>query len=298
MIEINLLPVSMRKTERTPLPRLLTTYVGIVALCLLSWINLQYLLKEIPEARRKKEGLQNDVKEAAAKAKRLDELEAEIQDIGAHVNSVKSLYRERAIWSKLLYDIKAIFNVDEALNRDNPDRKYLWMTDLKLGKGQKGGAGQISLDCFASAPTTSEGATLVRSFMNNLQNYAPEAAPEEQMRKTLQDTVQRMEYKRRQQAQETEDGALPPKTPEQLEAERQLGILATRSSGRIATRKFADFFYPGSFDFTGMTWSEDAKPSATNEPGSRWKFTITMLLKPPAPPPVAESRKSAKATAK
>jgi len=294
MIEINLLPVSMRKVEGTPLPRLLVTYLGIIVACVLLWLNLQFILKEIPQANREKDQLSKELKEAEESSKRLDVLEAEIEDIGAHVESVKDLYRGRVIWAKILYDLKMIVNADESLNRENSDRRYLWITDLKLGKSGKGGASEVVLNCFASAPTTANGTTIVRNFLNNLAQYRPKEAPETQMRKMLEETLQRMEFRRRQGAQQTEEGELPPKTPEQLETERQLEALKTRASGRIATMPFSDLIYGDSINYSNMTWSEVTKPPVGTEPASRWKFDVTMLLKPPAPPKPVESKKKKK----
>lgn len=296
MIQINLLPESMRKPEGTPLPRLLITYIGMAIVASTFFFYLHYKFVVVRGYERELARYEKEVQEAVEKAKRLDDLQATLESNQVFVNLVKKTYHERPVWSKILWDIKKIVNHDETQNRINPECRYLWLTSLKIGKPEKdGGARRITLEGYASALDTVIAAQMVKDLHSTMKGFRAAEPPEMGMKKEWERRLQELRNEwQTLKKEEAEESILAAKEQEMKEIEKKIQELPPKTSGMIAVRPFADFFVPRSIQMGALNWVEPGKTKeggAEYLPQGKYKFSFDLLVKPPPAPPPEEKKK-------
>lgn len=259
MIEINLLPASMRKPESTPLPRLLLTYAGIAICCGFGVVCFHLGYNVLPDKQDKLDRKTDEVKKLQLKARKLVEFQTEIDGIKLHVDAVKELYAKRRIWSKILYDTKKIVTLESKMDYLNKDRRYLWLHRFKYDSGRRGQT--LVLEGYATARTAVDEFEIVKTFIKNLREYTPPQSPEDEKREELAGKIKALEMARKKAQEADPEFELPAKTKKQKDLEKQLGALGGKKSGAIATKPFMDFF-KGRINLSSTTFV--VAPAATD----------------------------------
>ncbi|MBN2713370.1 MAG: hypothetical protein JXR97_13200 [Planctomycetes bacterium] len=304
MIEINLLPESMRKAEATPLPRFIAICVGIILIGALVVWNL-YLLKETDNKNKTLAQLQKTLKEKKAKAAELDEIEGKLASIRDHVDVIKGLYKKRRIWSKLLYDLKQITTHDPSVDDANPMARYIWLNEIVLNSGKKGESDVLEVNGYASNnedPTASleDVQILLREMTDHKSKEGPEVKERKRLQKEYDDMKKLIEDKQKAWDRlRAENPGIEAKSPEVEEMGKKLEELDVRlkelerqTSGKIAITPFRDFFEPAEIRLEDTSWGtaptagNDLKEGA-NLPKSCRKFKIIAAFKKDEPEPVA-----------
>lgn len=287
MIEINLLPEHLRRAEGTPLPRILTIYIG-VAVCLgLIFLNYHFMVKS-EQAAKKRDDLQARVNDLQQQIKELDRIEQEIMQVRTHVSAVEELYRERVVWAKLLWDLKTIVNNQE-YNRKNANREYLWFYEMNVeeSRSRQGQATTLELSGYASASGRTHEATvktsrMIQEMVDEMRTYTPETGDgEEPLAELDEEHKERLEILRAKDPSElTEEERMELKAAEAYEEHLRL-----HRSGAVARKSFMSFFKPETVDYN-LQWSDDfdagggrgAEP-LDEPPTQAMGFTLSMELK-------------------
>ncbi len=280
MIEINLLPESMRKPESTPLPLFLGLCLLLTAVLSLGAVLGHNALIWIPREEAQTREMEQKANDLEAQGTRLDELDAKIALIREHVDAVRQLFRERVIMAKLLWDVKRIITYEEELNKANPERRYVWLNTLSLAAGQG-----ISLGGQCTATTEHKALAMVQELYTRFLHYQATRPPEESERKQLgeQVTAMKVEWAKRR----AKNPGLPEESPELAGLQERLKLLqAAPPSGRIAVRAFNDFFMPGGIMLETTAWSAGgAAPGQVGNPTmlpvGAYRFTMRLQIKPP-----------------
>jgi hypothetical protein len=280
MIEINLLPESLRKTEGTPLGRFMAYCLGVILVCSLGAYVAHH---HFVHTRDVEDELQRKIAEktkAETTAKELDEINAKLDLIQARVNAIKELYRGRMIWSKLLYDFRKIVTFDATANEANPELRYLWVTKVVASVGSK-----LEMEGYASAPTEVVAVRLEEDFLKQLREYSASQAPEVEERERLEQML--MEAKKSWHKIRSENPELPPVSPDEKELKEKLALVEKRESGGVAEMPFINFFREGSPILDETSWqagglnADRELKGAAFLPVGAYRFKINMNLKTP-----------------
>jgi hypothetical protein len=102
MIEINLLPLEYRPVERTPLPRRLTIFAGVLLACSGAAICAWLFFVKIPEARTQLANAQQQAEKKKVEKLEVESKEAEIRNLDVRANILRGLQRDRLPWAKVL----------------------------------------------------------------------------------------------------------------------------------------------------------------------------------------------------
>lgn len=280
MININLLPDVLRKKERMPMPHLLAL-VGVV--CLLGGLGyavMQYKMNIIPGLTARRDSLRRERTALQAKEKELKDINAQIATLSQHVDAVKTLYRNRVVWSKILSDVKNIVNFDPAMSEYNADMRYLWLTRF-VGKGKN-----LALDGFATASTQVVAMQMPERLLQGFLNYTPATLPEKDEEVRLQEElrVAMANY----DALRRENPELPVQGPEETALRQRLEELKKVKSGGIALRPFVEILNPGSLKLLSATWTRAPQSRRTGAaavsyseifPAMAWSFKVSMDFK-------------------
>jgi len=200
MIEINLLPESMRKAQGTPLPRFIITCVGLVLVLSLGFLIAGLQFKIIPAKKKELSDRTKKVKDAEEAAAELDTLLASIEAIQNRVNNVKSLFLGRKIWAKILWDLKHIITLDESMNKANRDLRYLWISNLTYDPGRD----LINISGTATSSASTKSIRIVETLIKNMRTYSAVEKPEEAEKKRLEQEIKdkKMAWEKRRQENE------------------------------------------------------------------------------------------------
>ncbi len=164
MIRINLLPPELRTLEKTPLSRFIIIIAGAALTTATLFVFLVLQFSTLPAARQKRDGVKEEIKRKKVLAAKYDELEQEVQFFKLRVNAVKTLRKERYIWSKKLFQLHRVIEETEhvALNSISIEKER--------STGRRGGAGppkmSIVMDGYSIIPELSSAA----DFMTNIRN--------------------------------------------------------------------------------------------------------------------------------
>jgi Tfp pilus assembly protein PilN len=209
MIEINLLPEHMRRSVGTPLGRQLIIYVGVAL-----WMGLIYLnvsrFYDIKNAEKTLADLQRDVSNLRPVEKKVKEIEEKISGIKARVDALETLYRQRMVWAKILYDLKKIVQ-QQGYEKINDDLEYIWLTKLSVEEKRGAPMGgekttELILEGYASASgreSTRKTADMIRKLMDDMVRYRPEE--EDKERKAALEHVRKS--KKDRESRDAEDKA-------------------------------------------------------------------------------------------
>ena len=277
MIDINLLPESMRKKERMPLPQFLALCLAVVIMGGLVTAIAKYRFDTIPTLERKERDLRQEVRNLQVQAEELKRLNAEIARMSEYVETVKSLYKNRKVWSKLLADIKSIVNFDATMSEYNTDMRYIWFTTLA------GDSRKIDLGGFSTAGTQNAAMQMTEQLLQGFLTYAPPELPEKQeeikLEQQLRSAIAEHDIARR------ENPDLPIQGPQEVMLRQKLDSIRNMRSGEMALQPFSSFLIPGSLKLLSVSWGAAPRPQRRTEgltevfPDMAWSFRLTMNLK-------------------
>ncbi len=280
MININLLPESMRKKESMPLSTILATLALAAILALLVHFVTQYHFDLIPGLQSRIEARQREKAALTAQLEELKKLNAEIDRMGAFVNAVKSLYKGRTVWAKILSDLKGIVNFDQAMSQYNPDMRYLWFKDLS---GKESG---LTLNALATASTQVVAMQLGERLLEGLRSYTPVTLPEKDEEERLNEELRRAVAEHEAERRDRPD--LPVQGPRELTIRQRLEEIKTIKSGGIALMPFSDLLVKGSIQLKNAAWTSAPVPKGYNAakedqggelfPKMAWSFAVDMQL--------------------
>lgn len=277
MININLLPESMRRREGMPRKQLLGLVVAVLIAGLVVSAIMRYHFVVIPDLQRQKQTLANRKKHLEAQVAELKEINNEINRMSGYVNAVKELYKQRVVWAKILSDLKHIVNFDKTMSEYNADQKYLWITDIKAtGK-------LLSLGGYATASTQVVAMQMPERILQGLREFSPVNLPEKdeeaRLMEELQAATSAHEIERR------DNPNLPLQGNEELKIRTRLEEIKSVKSGGIALLPFSELFVPGSLQLKSASWGTAPRPAQLTPadehmyPTHAWNFTIDMTLK-------------------
>lgn len=274
MININLLPEVMRKKERTPLPQLIG-YIFMAALIALVGLAIfYYMTNVVPTLERERDQLTKQRNALREEVKELGTLKTEIDRLSDYVETVKSLYRNRIVWAKILSDIKNIINFNPQMSVYNADMQYIWLVNLD-GKGNT-----INLKGYATSSNQLLAMQMPEQLIAYFLSYAPTSLPEK-------DEEEKLEAGLRAAMAEhdklrAENPELPIQGQRELAIRQRLEEIKTIKSGGIAMQPFVNFLVPGSLRLHETTWTNAPRPrEKTVEvfPAQAWSFTLSMTLR-------------------
>lgn len=102
MIEINLLPPEYRPVERTPLPRRLTIFAGVLLVCSTAAVCAWLMFITVPKARQALDATRQEADKKLAQKLEVENKKAEITSLNVRAEILRGLERERLPWAKLL----------------------------------------------------------------------------------------------------------------------------------------------------------------------------------------------------
>lgn len=296
MIEINLLPEQLRRSEGTPLPRQLTIYLGVAITLGLIFVNYHFYMKT-GKARGDLQGWQQRLVEVQNEEKQLQAILAEISGIETHVDACEELYRNRTVWAKILNDLKRIVN-EQGFQRLNEDGEYLWFQSMSLRKARRRSAvpdpnepeDMLVLDGYASSKGSRRGARMVEDLLNAIVSYRPDVPPEQETYEMTEEEKERMA--RLLEKQEKGESLTPEETRRLSAAQEREAFRKSKKSGSIAMKGFYEFFVTREVETTWL----DAMPSGSTKgleglPKTATKFTIRLGFKPRIKPQAGGRRR-------
>lgn len=274
MIDINLLPEVMRKKERTPLPQLIG-YIFMAALLALAGLSIFYYMNNVvPTLERNRNGLSSKRNQLRDEVKELQELNNEIERLSDYVDTVKTLYKQRIVWSKILSDLKNIINFDPDMAVYNADMKYIWLVSLN------GSNKSINLRGYATSANQLLAMQMPEQLLAYFISYSPTSLPEK-------DEEERLEGELRLAM--AEHDKLRSENPDlSIQGEREVAIrkrleeIKNIKSGGIAMKPFSSFLVPGSLRLHEATWTNAPSAHTTGVevfPKQAWNFSLSMMLK-------------------
>ena len=250
MININLLPDSMRKAEGLPKKQLLVLLCLVAVLGGLVYMVTRYTFVILPELRMEQASLAQEERRLTAVVQELQRINQEIDRMSGYVDAVKSLYRGRTVWAKILADVKNIVNFDPAMSEYNVEQRYLWLTKL-TGRGKA-----ITLAGFATAASQVVAMQMPERLLQGFRDYSPVTLPEKDEETRLQEELRVVINEH--DAERRERPELPIQGPRELAIRQRLEEIKAVKSGGIALQPFVQFVVPGSLQLRSVlsdqTW--------------------------------------------
>jgi hypothetical protein len=278
MININLLPEALRKKERMPLPQFLGVIAGVALFGLLGYMIVRYQFAIVPDLQSQRDNLARTRARLQEEAQELAVVNGEIGRLSSLVEAVKTLYRQRRVWSKVLADLKHIVNFDATMSDVNPDGRYIWLTSFStIGSN-------IHLQGYATVGNNrAQAIQLPERFLEGFLTYAPVSLPEKDEEARIQEElrVATADY----EVLRAEQPELPLQGPEEIRLRQRLAEIKTVKSGGIAMQPFNALLVPGSLKLNSMTWTGTPHPNTRlvpvgeDFPEMGWQFNISMELK-------------------
>ena len=109
MIEINLLPDELRKTEGSPPARLLSILLSVVAACCLGVFIGNYRMNKIPQTESNIKMVERDNEDLTKKRKKVEEEQSALNNLEQKVKALDNLGKTRILYGRLLTNLwKAI----------------------------------------------------------------------------------------------------------------------------------------------------------------------------------------------
>lgn len=277
MININLLPESMRKKESMPIQQFLGILVGLGVLGVMVWMITKYKFDTIPSMTREVLSLEQNKKVLQAQQEELKAINAEINRMSGYVDAVKSLYMQRVVWAKIMSDVKHIINFDPSMEKYNPEMRYLWATSF-TGQGKN-----ISMRFFATAGTQVQAMQMPELLLQRFRSYTLTSLPEKDEEARLEAELKKATDSHEKERQDNPD--LPLQGPEELKIRQRLEEIKAFKSGGIALIPFDALLVPGSLQFKSVSWGAAPRPTGRREnllevfPTMAWSFDVSATLK-------------------
>ncbi|MDR1613565.1 MAG: hypothetical protein LBT97_12405 [Planctomycetota bacterium] len=211
-------------------------------------------------------------------AQELRDLRAEIARLNEYVDTVKSLYRSRIVWARILADVKAIVNFDPAMSEYNADMRYLWLTNLA------GSSSSLKLQGFATAANSILAMQMPERLLQGFQSYAPREMPEKDEEDRLDQELQQVIAENEALRRNNPD--LPVQSSREIALRERLAEIREIASGGLALQPFSSFIVPGSLRLEQANWTSapmTPRGRANEEtpeqfPNQAWSFSIVMNL--------------------
>ncbi|MDR1536037.1 MAG: hypothetical protein LBU64_13280 [Planctomycetota bacterium] len=277
MINLDLLPEVLRKKERLPLPQFLGLCGGLAVFGLIGYLVVHYLFFVIPDLNQRRAALQRQKQDLQGKADEGKRINQEIARLGDYIGTVKTLYRNRVVWAKILSDIKSIVNFDPEMNVANPEMRHLWFTKLT------GKAKDISISGYATSSSRETSLQMQENLIQGFISYSPRVMPEKGEEERLQEQLRRAIAVH--ESRRVDDPTLPARGPEEEAIRRRLEEIAGLKSGGIALLPFSNLLVPGSIQLINSTSVRAPRPRGVPDhllsmfPTEAWSFGIGMKLK-------------------
>lgn len=131
MIEINLLPESLREVEHTPWPRLITFLVGLILFLLTSYVASREYFFEMTEIKSQISAIENFLNSESTKKgkERVSKLENDIKDKKQRKETLLAIANAKTMWCKRLDMLNATVN--------EKFTKNLWFDGITVSPMQK-----------------------------------------------------------------------------------------------------------------------------------------------------------------
>lgn len=174
MIEINLLPEERRPVERTPLPRLISIFAGVILGFVQVLFLIQYYMISIPNRLTDIRDKTNDRDAFKAQADRVDGIEQSIQKLEKVRKTLGELESDRVCWARILDRLADSFP------------EGLWLKELSISYDRAGPLrGQLAskyyslkMSGFAAGDTDTDQRRNVTEFIRKLsQNFLAKGMP-------------------------------------------------------------------------------------------------------------------------
>ncbi|MEW6355951.1 MAG: hypothetical protein AB1696_06490 [Planctomycetota bacterium] len=102
MIQINLLPKELRRSEPTPWPKLLALLASLVVILSVGLIMIYYRFNVLPMVLLERDRAKEEMQGLMARAKEADDLEKEIKDFEVREKTILEIRKARWLWAKKL----------------------------------------------------------------------------------------------------------------------------------------------------------------------------------------------------
>ena len=102
MIEVNLLPVELRRVERTPMPRLLTILAGTILAMTTAAFAVVVNLRKVPDLRHGESTLVVEIKGLKKQEKEYEHLVGCIEEFRDRKSAIAEIWRKRVEWAEKL----------------------------------------------------------------------------------------------------------------------------------------------------------------------------------------------------
>ena len=101
MIRINLLPDEFRRSESTPLPRMITIIAGVGLIFSLVLVNGWIFTRNVPEAETRRDETKDmlTLRKQTVEASGYEQLLASIKNLGLRKKAISDIYRSRVPWA-------------------------------------------------------------------------------------------------------------------------------------------------------------------------------------------------------
>ena len=127
MIEVNLLPLEMRRVEHTPLPRFLIIIIGTALVTVTMAFAAVVNLRKVPDLREQEQMLSADIGRSNKQAAEYDLLVTGIEEVKERKQAIAEIWRARILWSEKL----------DQLSQMLP--KFIGLENIKLEVSRRSG---------------------------------------------------------------------------------------------------------------------------------------------------------------
>jgi len=105
MIQINLLPKELRRSEPTPWPKLLGLLASLIIILTVGLVMIYYRFNVLPTVLLERDRTKEEMKGLQERAKEADDLEKEIKDFEMREKTILQIRKDRWVWAKKLDQI-------------------------------------------------------------------------------------------------------------------------------------------------------------------------------------------------
>jgi hypothetical protein len=158
MIEVNLLPIELRRVEHTPLPRFLVIIIGTAVVLSLTSVGLIVNKRTVPDLRMKENGLIGDIGRSQVAAKTYDKILDEIAATQDRKTAIAEVWRTRIIWSEKLAQIAEMTPAFVGLTQLSLDESR------QSGNGADTSGGTLTMEAICAGTDTARIANVRRIY--------------------------------------------------------------------------------------------------------------------------------------
>jgi Tfp pilus assembly protein PilN len=158
MIEVNLLPLELRRVEHTPLPRFLVIIIGTAVVLTMAAVGSIISLRTVPDLRARDNSLTSDIGRSQVAAAAYDKILDQIAETQDRKTAIAEVWRTRIMWSEKLSQIAEMTPA------------FVGLTELTLeesrqtGRGGEENGGTLTLQSICAGTDHSRIANVRRIF--------------------------------------------------------------------------------------------------------------------------------------